>query len=164
MNFLDISPKNTIKFHGHPSTGSRDVPGGRTDEQTTLTKQTIAFRNLGKVSEIKRLLYSCIFGSYIPLKYEYHHLSTQSQSPSTSALFSQLSRVFHTWSLHTWSLHSIYSQTCCLQFWWSIWMQLVGLELWIAGFSKLVPALVTNLSPSLMWQANPCKHRRWFIY
>jgi hypothetical protein len=53
LNFLHRFSKNYshIKFHENPSSGSRVVPCGRTDEQTDITKLTVAFRNFGKVPQ-----------------------------------------------------------------------------------------------------------------
>ena len=42
---------STIQFHGHPSSGNRVVTGGRRDEQTSLTKQIVSFRNLANAYE-----------------------------------------------------------------------------------------------------------------
>jgi len=39
-----------IKFHKIPSSGSRVVPCGRTDGQTDMTKLTVAFRNVVKIT------------------------------------------------------------------------------------------------------------------
>ena len=36
---------SNIKSHENPSSGSRDVPYGRTDGRTVMTKQIVAFRN-----------------------------------------------------------------------------------------------------------------------
>jgi len=47
---LEFSQQNfekssNIKFHEGPSSGSRVVPSGRTDEKTDMTKLTVVFRN-----------------------------------------------------------------------------------------------------------------------
>jgi hypothetical protein len=39
---------SNIKFNQNPSCGSRDVPNGRTDEQTDMMKLIVAFRNFAK--------------------------------------------------------------------------------------------------------------------
>jgi len=36
---------SNVRFHDNPSSGSRIVPGGRTDGQTDMTKLVITFRN-----------------------------------------------------------------------------------------------------------------------
>jgi hypothetical protein len=51
--FLHVSHPRRIewdimKFPENPSSGSRDVPCGRTDDGTDVTKLTVAFRNLAK--------------------------------------------------------------------------------------------------------------------
>ena len=38
------------KFHENPSSGSRDVPSGKTDGQTDMTKLIVAFRSLANPS------------------------------------------------------------------------------------------------------------------
>ena len=42
---------STIEVHENPSSGSRVVPRGQTDERTDMTKLTVSFRNFGKASK-----------------------------------------------------------------------------------------------------------------
>jgi hypothetical protein len=42
---------SNTKFHKNPSSGSRDVPSGRTDGQTDMTKLIVALRNFAIAPE-----------------------------------------------------------------------------------------------------------------
>ena len=46
---------SNIKFNGNPSSGSRNVPFGRTDGQTDMTKLIVAFRNFANAPKKKLL-------------------------------------------------------------------------------------------------------------
>jgi len=43
--------KYYIKFHENPSSGSRDVPRGKTDGRTDVIWLIVAFRNLASAAE-----------------------------------------------------------------------------------------------------------------
>jgi hypothetical protein len=55
---------SNIKFHENPSSGRRDVPYGRIDRRTDMTKVIVAFRNLAnaptnRVIKLAKLI--CLF-------------------------------------------------------------------------------------------------------
>jgi hypothetical protein len=52
---LQIFEKSSdIKFHEHPSSGSRVVSCGRKDRRTDMTKLIVAFRNFANVPNSKK--------------------------------------------------------------------------------------------------------------
>jgi hypothetical protein len=52
---------SNIKFYQNPSSGSRVVPSGQTNEQTDMTKVTVAFRNFTDAPNMLPVLYqNCI--------------------------------------------------------------------------------------------------------
>jgi len=59
---------SNIKFHEEPFSGSRAVPCGRMDEQTDMTKLTVAFRNLGTRLERTRF---CNWSCFRPMMTEW---------------------------------------------------------------------------------------------
>jgi hypothetical protein len=52
----NVEKRSNIKFHQNPSTGSRVVPCGRSDEwtdgQTDILKITVSFRNFANVPKM----------------------------------------------------------------------------------------------------------------
>jgi len=54
LNFVDIFRK-TIKYHGNPSSGSRDAPCGRTDTHYDIKVVFLKFVNAPSIGS-----YSCL--------------------------------------------------------------------------------------------------------
>ena len=73
---VEVLKSPHIKFHENPSSGTQDVPCGRSDEQTNVMNLIVAFHNFSKAPKEKPLQMIDPTLSLICLKPVYCNLGT----------------------------------------------------------------------------------------